>query len=461
MTLDPLILSRLQFFWVIAWHILLPAFTIGLASYIAFLEGMFLMTRRSIYLDISLYWTRIFSVSFGMGVVSGIVMPFQLGTNWSRFAEVSANVISPMLAYEGLTAFFLEAAFLGVLLFGRKLIPPGLHFFAALMVALGTLVSSFWILSVNSFMQTPAGYEMIDDRLFPRNWMSIVFNPSFPYRLAHTIVAFYVTTGFVVLGLSAWLQMRDRTRDHARAMMNVTLWLLTILVPLQILIGDLHGLNTREHQPAKIAAIEARWDTMRRAPITLFAWPDEAREENRFALDIPVLGSLILAHDANAEIMGLKDVPRADRPPVLPPFFGFRIMVGIGLLMLTLVAWSLVLRARDKLFASPWFLRICLVLSPLGFVAVIAGWVVTETGRQPWTIYGVLRTAESVTPSLTTSDVIISFAGYMIAYLIVFPAGILVMARLARNGPTQIDDHDAVESGRPATPIDAAQEGRR
>ncbi|MEA2783148.1 MAG: cytochrome bd ubiquinol oxidase subunit, partial [Rhodospirillaceae bacterium] len=340
MNLDPLLLSRLQFVWVVAWHILLPAFTVGLASYIAVLEGLHLATGREIYFRLSSFWIKMFAVSFGMGVVSGIVMPFQFGTNWSRFSDATANVLSPLLAYEGLTAFFLESAFLGVLLFGRKLVPRWAHFVAAFMVAAGTLFSTFWILATNSWMQTPAGYEIIDGRFFPKDWLQIIFNPSFPYRLAHTVVAFYVTTGFVVVGVAAYLIRRGRFVEEGRIMLSMTLWLLTVLVPLQILIGDQHGLNTLEHQPAKLAAIEARWETASGVPLTLFAIPDEAAEMNRYAIEIPDLGSLILTHDPNGTVRGLKDWPADQRPHVALPFFAFRIMVGLGLLMLALVAVS-------------------------------------------------------------------------------------------------------------------------
>src|SRR5499426_212403 len=274
MDLDPVLLSRLQFAWVIGWHILLPAFTIGMASYIAILEGMHLVTGRSVYLRISMYWIRIFSVAFGVCEVTGVVMPFQIGTNWSRYADTAGNVLGPLFAYEALTAFFLEAAFLGVLLFGRKLVPPWAHFVAALMIASGTLFSSFWILAANSWMQTPAGYEIVDGRFFPKDWLAVVFSPSFPYRLLHTVVGFFVTTGFVVVGVSAWLIHNARSAAEARVMLSMTLWLLTVLVPLQILLGDLHGRNTLEHQPAKLAAIEALWETGRGVALALFAIPD-------------------------------------------------------------------------------------------------------------------------------------------------------------------------------------------
>ncbi len=329
--MDPVVLSRIQFAWVIAWHFLLPAFTIGLAAFIAVLEGLNLFTGREIYLRISTFWIKIFAVSFGMGVVSGIVMPFQIGTNWSRYSDATANVVGPLLAYEGLTAFFLEAAFLGVLLFGRKLVPPWAHFVAALMVALGTLFSTFWIIATNSWMQTPAGYEIVDGRFMPKDWLQIIFSPSFPYRLAHTVDAVYITTGFVVVGVAASYLRHGRFVAEARTMLSMTLWLLTVLVPLQFLLGDAHGLNTLEHQPAKLAAIEGLWETHGRVPLNLFAIPDEKAEMDRDVIAIPDLGSLILTHDLNGVVHGLKDFPADQRPsPIIVPFFGFRIMVGIG-----------------------------------------------------------------------------------------------------------------------------------
>ncbi|HYX04784.1 MAG TPA: cytochrome ubiquinol oxidase subunit I [Reyranella sp.] len=454
MDLDPVLLSRLQFAWVVGWHILMPAFTIGMASYIALLEGLHVFTGRSVYLRISMFWIRIFSVAFGVGVVSGVVMPFQIGTNWSRYADGAGNVLGPLFAYEGLTAFFLEAAFLGVLLFGRKLVPPWAHFAAALMVAIGTLFSAFWILSANSWMQTPAGYEVIDGRFFPKDWLEVIFNPSFPYRLAHTVTAFYVTTGFVVVAVAAWLLRKGRSVDEARVMLSMTLWLLTFLVPLQIFIGDQHGLNTKEYQPAKLAAIEARWDTERSFPLALFVIPDPANETNRYAIEIPYLGSLILTHSLDGEIKGLKEFKPEDRPPVAIPFFAFRLMAGIGFLMLAVVAASWWLRYRRHLFHSRWFLGLCVLMGPLGFVAVLAGWTTTEVGRQPWTVYGLLRTSESVSPSLAGGDVLASLLAYMAVYLIIFPSALVIAARLARNGPAVAPDTGAaIESGRPSAPV--------
>lgn len=456
MALDPLILSRLQFFWVIAWHILLPAFTVGLASYVAFLEGVFFFTGQETYRRNSGFWTRIFAISFGMGVVSGVIMPFQLGTNWSRFSDATANVLSPLLAYEGLTAFFLEAAFLGILLFGRDKVPRWVHFLAALMVAGGTLFSSFWILATNSWMQTPAGYALIDGRFYPRDWWAIIFNPSFPYRLAHTVAAFYVTTGFVVLGVGCWLLKRGKFEAEAKAMISNALWFVLVMTPLQIGLGDAQGLNTLHHQPAKVAAIEARWETGRGVPLTLFAIPDQKGEKNAFAIDVPKLGSLILTHDINGEVRGLKEWKPEDRAPVAIPFFAFRLMVGVGLLLLAIAAVGNLLRLKGRLWRTPWFLTACQFAAPLGFVAVIAGWTTTEVGRQPWTVYGLLRTAHSVTPSLTGGAAALSLLGYMVTYLIIFPAGIMVMARIVRQGPTPIIHHPPVEGGRPAEPVRAA-----
>ncbi len=425
MRFDPLILSRLQFAWVIAFHILLPAFTVGLASYIALLEGLYFFSRRDVFLRISTFWTRIFAISFGMGVVSGVTMPFQFGTNWSRFSDATANI---------LTAFFLESAFLGVLLFGRSLVPRWAHFTAALLVAGGTLFSSFWILAANSWMQTPAGYTIADGRFMPASWIDIIFNPSFPYRLAHTVSGFYVTTAFVVLGVSAWFLLRKRAAEEARIMFSMTAWFLTLFVPLQILFGDMHGLNTLKYQPAKLAAIEAHWTPEKRAPLTLFAIPDQAQQTNHAAIEVPLLGSLILTHDINGEVPGLKQFKPSDIAPVIVPFFAFRIMVGLGLIMLAIVLVALFLRWRGRLYDSNWFLKTCLYATPIGFLAVLAGWTTTEVGRQPWTVYGVMRTAESVTPSLSGTDVLLSLLGYMVVYLIMFPTGAFLMARIVRNG---------------------------
>lgn len=453
MHLDPLVLSRLQFAWVVAFHILLPAFTVGLASYIAVLEGMHFVTKKEIYFRISVFWTKIFAISFGMGVVSGIVMPFQFGTNWSRYADATANILSPLLGYEGLTAFFLEASFLGVLLFGRHLVPRWAHFVAALMVALGTLLSTFWILSANSWMQTPAGFKMVDGRFFPTDWLAIIFNPSFPYRFSHNVTGFYITTGFVVIAVGAYLIRQKKFTEEGRVMFSMTFWLLSVLVPLQIVLGDMHGLNTFKYQPAKLAAIEAHWSPERRAPLTLFAIPDQKDETNHDVIEVPLLGSIILTHDLNGEVPGLKQFPADQRAPVAIPFFSFRIMVGLGFLMLGVIMLSWWLRLRHRLFEAHWFLRLCQWFAPIGFITVIAGWVTTEVGRQPWTVYGLLRTANSVSPSLTGFDVILSLIGYMLVYIIIFPVGIILMARVVRKGPLEAAKREPIEGGQPRAPV--------
>ena len=458
MELDPVFLSRLQFAFVIAFHILLPAFTVGLASFIVLLEGLHVAKGDQLYLRLSVFWTRIFAVSFGMGVVSGIVMPFQFGTNWSRYADATSNVLGPLFAYEGLVAFFLEAGFLGILLFGRKRVPPWAHFFAAVMVAAGTLFSAFWILAANSWMQTPGGHEVVDGRFMSASWLDVIFSASFPYRLAHTVTGFYLTTAFAVLGATAWHLKHRQNVTESRAVMGMTVTFIAIFVPIQIIAGDLHGLNTLHHQPLKVAAMEGLWDTQARAPAVLFAIPDEKAERNRAEVAIPALASVYLAHSPDAVIKGLKEAPPADRPPVAPVFFAFRAMVGIGILMLIVAYWGLWLRLRGRLFDSRTYLNACIAMLPAGFVAVLAGWTVTEVGRQPWVVYGLMRTRDAVSPSLTGADVLTSIALYVIVYLIVFGAGIFYMARLARAGPpAHVDLREPNLDERPARPLSGAQ----
>jgi cytochrome d ubiquinol oxidase subunit I len=454
---DPLLLSRIQFAFLIAFHFLLPAFTIGLASYIAVLEGVYLWTRRPAYLRLSSFWTRIFAVSFGMGVVSGIVMPFQFGTNWSRYSEATANIVAPLMGYEGLMAFFLEAAFLGVLLFGRKLVPPWVHFMSAVIVAIGTLLSAFWILAANSWMHTPAGFTIEDGQFVPLDWWVVVFSPSFPYRLAHTVMATYLTTAFTVIGVGAWYLRNGRFVAEAKIMIAMGIGLAVLLLPVQAFIGDMHGLNTLEHQPAKLAAIEAIWNTGPRQPLLLFAVPDEHAETNHAALGIPALGSLILTHRLDGVVKGLKDFPRDARPPVAPVFYAFRTMLAMWSLMALLTAWGTLLAIRRRLFTSPAFLRAACWIAPSGFVAVTAGWITTEVGRQPWVVYGHLRTADAVTPTLTAGDVLVSLVAYSIVYAIIFGAGFYYLARLAQRGlPEPFDEPEPRRAQRPARPLSAA-----
>jgi cytochrome bd ubiquinol oxidase subunit I len=455
MKFDATTLSRIQFAWVIGWHILLPAFTMGIASYIALLEGLYLKTKRVVYIELSNFWIHVFAVAFGMGVVTGVVMPFQFGTNWSRFTDLAGNVVGPLMAYEGLIAFFLESAFLGILLFGRKLVPVGMHFASAILVALGTLFSSFWILATNSWMQTPAGHEVYEGRIYPIDWFQIIFSPSFPFRLAHTVVAFYVTAAFVVLGVGAYTIRRAQFLEAGRVMVNTALWLLVVLVPLQALLGDAHGLNTREYQPAKLAAIEARWDTGSGVPLTLFAIPDQAGEVNKYSVEVPRLGSLILTHSFDGKIRGLKEFPKEDRPPVAIVFFAFRIMVGLAAIMLMVVTIGIILRIRRRVFESALYLKLCELTIPIGFIAVLAGWTTTEVGRQPWTVYGVLRTADSVTPSLVGGDVLLSLTLYAVAYVLIYSTGFWYMLRLIQRGPAHHVLAPPVEAGLSANPIQA------
>ncbi|MDB5862754.1 MAG: hypothetical protein JWO70_560 [Betaproteobacteria bacterium] len=453
--MDPVFLSRIQFAFLIALHFLLPAFTIGLASYIAVLEGLYLWTRREAYLRISALWIRIFAVSFGMGVVSGIMMPFQFGTNWSRYSEITAAVVAPLMGYEALMAFFLEAAFLGVLLFGRKLVPQWVHFGAAVIVAMGTLFSAFWILAANSWMHTPAGFEIVDGRFIPRDWIAVIFSPSFPYRLIHTVIAVYLTTAFTVIGVASWYLRRGRYAEEAKVMIAMGVLLASVLVPVQAFMGDQHGLNTLEHQPQKIAAIEGIWESGPGQPALLFAIPDDAREMNHAEISIPKLGSLYLTHDWNGYVKGLKDFPREDRPPAVTVFFSFRVMIGMWLVMLGLTVWAWILAARGRLYDTPLFLRVANWAIPVGYIAVTAGWITTEVGRQPYVVYGHLRTADAVTPSLTGGDVMVSLLAYIVVYAVIFGAGAYYLVRLVQRGLPEDAPHLRLDQ-RPARPLSAA-----
>jgi len=455
--MDALLLSRIQFAWVVAFHILLPAFTVGLSCYVATLEVRYWMTKDDVIRRLSAFWIKIFAVSFGMGVVSGIVMPFQFGTNWSRFSDAASNVVGSLLAYEVLTAFYLEAAFLGVLLFGRKLVPQWAHALSGVMVALGTVLSSFWILAVNSWMQTPAGYEIVDGRFFPTSMSDVIFTPSFPYRLTHTVTAFLVTTAFVILAVGAYYLRQGRAQPESKIMMRMSLLFLLLTVPLQVLLGDLHGINSLKHQPAKVAAMEGLWESGRGVAASLFAIPDQEAERNRFDIAIPKLASLYLTHDLNGEVKGLKEWPREDRPPVAIVYFAFRVMVGIALIMLFVVVAGLLLWWRGRLFDTSWYLRLCSWSGVAGFIAVLAGWTTTEVGRQPWVVYGLMRTRDAVTPSLAATDVALSLAGYAVAYLIIFGGGYVLLRRLVRIGPSPATETESFdEEKRPMRPLSAA-----
>jgi cytochrome d ubiquinol oxidase subunit I len=433
-------LARFQFAFTMSFHIVFPVFTIGLASYLAVLEGLWLVRRDQVYLKLFDYWKTIFAITFGMGVVSGIVISYQFGTNWAGFADKAGPVVGPLMAYEVLTAFFLEAGFLGVMLFGLKRVGPGLHFAATILVAVGTLISATWIISVNSWMQTPAGFAMnAQGQFIPVDWLKIIFNPSFPYRLVHMVLAAYLTTAFMVGAVGAGHLLANSSSRPARIMLSMAMWMAIIVTPIQMVVGDMHGLNSLEFQPAKVAAIEGHYETTQPAPLVLFGIPDDTAETTRYAIEIPVLGSLILTHTLDGEIKGLKAFPKDMRPPALIPFFSFRIMVGLGVLMLLVGAWALVERLRKRLYADEWLHRVVVTMGPAGFLAVLCGWYTTEVGRQPFTVYGLLRTADSISP-VDAPAVGASLIAFIIVYFVVFGAGVFYMFRLMRRSPDAGDD---------------------
>ena len=437
-SLDALMLARIQFGFTISFHIIFPALTIGMASYLVVLEALWLKTKQQVYRDLYLFWSKVFAVNFAMGVVSGLVMAYQFGTNWSAFSDFAGAVTGPLLAYEVLTAFFLEAGFLGVMLFGWSRVGPGLHFFATLMVAIGTLVSATWILASNSWMQMPQGYVIIDGRVVPTDWLAVIFNPSFPYRLAHMTVAAYLATALVVGAAGAWHLLRGRDDAAIRTMTSMAMWMLLLVAPVQVLIGDLHGLNTLAHQPAKIAAIEGHWENRpgEGVPLTLIGWPDMEREVNHFAIEVPRLGSLILTHTWDGQFPGLKSYPRADRPNATVVFWSFRTMVGLGLLMLALGFWSLWARWRRSLYRSRALLRSAVMMGPAGLIAILAGWITTEGGRQPWVVYNVMRTADGVSVHDAT-QLGISLALFVVVYFVLFGAGTIYVLRILAHGPAE------------------------
>ncbi|GAA5175062.1 cytochrome ubiquinol oxidase subunit I [Modicisalibacter zincidurans] len=449
MELDPVFLSRLQFAFVVTFHAIFPVFTIGLASYLALLYGLLVKTGNPAWERLAEFWTKVFAVVFGMGVVSGIVMAFQFGTNWSNFSQAASNFIGPLLSYEVVTAFFLEAGFLGVLLFGRERVSPKVHLFAAIMVALGTLISSFWILSANSWMQTPAGFEMREGMVHVTSWVEAIFNPSFPYRFAHMVMASFLTGGFVVCGVSAWYLLRGHDVEANRKALSMSLWLLLFAAPAQAVIGDMHGTNTLEYQPSKIAAIEGIWETESSVPLLLFAVPDQANQTNDFAVGIPKLASLILTRDPNGELPGLNEIPRDQQPPVWITFYSFRIMVGLGVLMIAFAVAGLLLRRGGRIYHNRFFLQGLRLMAISPFIAVSAGWFVTETGRAPWLIYGVMTQAEAVTPSLTGWMALTTLIGYILVYAVVFIAGLYYLGRVIRQGMVEGDVDDVTRAMRP------------
>ncbi len=456
MDFDPVLLARLQFTFTISFHIIFPTFTIGLSAYIATLEVMWLWSGREHYHRLARFWTKIFAVSFAMGVVSGLVLSYEFGTNWSRFSTIAGNIVGPLMGYEVLVAFFLESTFLGVMLFGWNRFPPGLHVFACIAVATGTLISAFWIISANSWMHTPAGHAMQNGVAVPVDWLQIVFNPSFPYRLAHMATAAYLTTSFVVLALGARYLLAGKYLDEAKTMLRMGVGFAAIVAPLQLFIGDQHGLNTLQYQPVKIAAMEAHWDGSKPGAFHIFAWPDEKGEKNHYEISIPRGSSLVLTHDPNGLFPGLKSVPASERPNVPIVFFAFRIMLGVGFFMIGAALLGALLWWRGKLFETRWYLVPAQFVWWIGFVAVIAGWTVTESGRQPWIAQGILRTADAVSP-VPGSSIATTLALFVLVYGIVFSMGIYYINRLINTGPAAIAG-EAPASGMAGRPLSSTRD---
>lgn len=438
MEIDPVLLSRIQFAFTVSFHIIFPSFTIGLVAWIATLLGMSLATGREHYRGLARFWTKVFAISFAMGVVSGIVMTFQFGTNWSGFSAFAGNVIGPIIGYEVLSAFFLEATFLGLMLFGWDRLPRGLHFAATAIVAAGTAFSAFWILSANSWMQYPTGFEVKDDVAVPTDWLDVVFSPMFPVRFAHMLLAAYITTGFVVLAVGARYWLEGRHESEARIMVRMALGILMVLVPAQLFVGDQAGEKVREYQPAKLAAMEAHWDSDESpVPFVVIGWPNQKEQRNDFALEIPYASSLIVTRSLDGAYTGLDAFPRADQPPVAPVFFTFRIMVGAGLLMLLAVLAGGVLWARGRLFEAPLYMRALRHGWPVGFVAVLTGWFTSEIGRQPWIVHGQLRTEDAAT-TLSLAGVGASLAAFVVVYAVIFFFGLRFIRRVLTAGPAGV-----------------------
>jgi cytochrome d ubiquinol oxidase subunit I len=452
--LHALDLARLQFAFTVSFHILFPAITIGLASFLLVLEALWLKTDNNVYRDLYHFWSKVFAVNFGMGVVSGLVMAYEFGTNWSGFSAFAGSVTGPLLTYEVLTAFFLEAGFLGVMLFGWHRVGRRLHLFATAMVACGTLMSTFWILASNSWMQTPQGFEVVDGRVVPLDWLAIIFNPSFPFRLAHMAIAAFVATSFFVGASGAWHLLRGNDTPAVRKMFSMALWMALIVAPVQAFVGDAHGLNTLKYQPAKIAAIEGHWENLddKPSPLVLVGLPDMDAEKTRYAVEIPYLGSLILTHSLTKQIPALKSFPKEDRPNSTIIFWSFRVMAGLGILMILVGLAGLVLRRNGRVYTTRWFQRLVLCMGPSGLVAMLAGWITTEVGRQPWVVYGQMRTADAVAHH-SVMQMSISLGLFVVIYFTVFGVGIRYMMALVRKGPqAELDQPAQGGPGQQQTP---------
>lgn len=459
--LDAIDLARFQFAFTVSFHIIFPALSIGLASFLVALEALWLKTGREVYHQLYRFWIRIFAVAFGLGVVTGVVMAYQFGTNWSVFAEKGGDITGVLLTYEVLTAFFLEAGFLGVMLFGEQRVSKPVHFFATAMVAIGTLISATWILVSNSWMQTPTGYEIVNGRFEPANWLHIIFNPSFPYRFVHMVLAAYISVAFLVAGVGGYHLLRDRKNEGARTMLSLAMWFAVVALPIQIIAGDLHGLNTMEHQPAKLAAMEGYWGPEpgeKGMPLTLFGLPNMETGRNDYAIEIPYVASLYLTHSLDGQVQGLHSFSPDELPDVPLVFWSFRVMVGLGMLMLLLGAVGALLRWRSRLYDTPIFHRALMTVAPIGFVALVAGWVTTEAGRQPWVVYGLLRTVNA-SSSLTSGSMVASLLGFMLVYAVIFSIGIYYMLQLIRKEPMGVMPQGGPgEQRQPKRPMSATSE---
>ncbi len=437
---DPVVLARIQFAANISFHILFPTISIAMGWVLLFFKYRFNKTRQSHWMDAYQFWVKVFALTFALGVVSGITMSFQFGTNWPGFMTTVGNVAGPLLAYEVLTAFFLEATMLGIMLFGRGRVSERVHTLATFLVAAGTTASAFWILALNSWMHTPAGFEMINGQAHVTSWLQVIFNPSFPYRMAHMLIASGLTVAFLLAGLSAYRSLRGDQSKATQAVLRTGLVLAALLIPAQIVVGDLHGLNTLQHQPAKLAAMEGIWETQKGAPAVLFALPDQASQSNKLEVSIPKLASLYLTHDWNGEVKGIKEF--GDKhPPVAPVFWAFRVMVGVGLLMLVVSWWSVWQVRKGGL--KPWMSRVLVAMTFSGWVAVLAGWYTTEIGRQPWLVQGVLTTAQAASAQ-PAGNIALTLAMYLTLYPVLLFAYVRVVFYLARKAAaTEMEAHHA------------------
>ena len=458
MNLDPLYLSRIQFAFTVSFHIMFPSITIGLSVWLAALQGLFLATGHEKYNKLFDFWLKIFAILFVMGVVSGIVMAFQFGTNWSVMSTKAGSVLGPLLGYETFTAFMLEATFLGVVLYARHRVAPWFYLLSCCMIAFGTILSSFWILCNNSWMQLPVGYEVISGRIVPVDWQAIVLGPVFLIRWLHMLLATFLTTAMCIAAAGAWYILRNRHLPEARIMLRWGLGLTAMLIVLQILVGDISGKYIYRYQPAKFAAIEARWHPEQPASEVWFAIPDEKNRRNLFTVETPYVGSWIATGNWTAPVSGLSDFPVEDWPPVLISFFSFRIMVGLGLLMLAVSWYGLWLSRRGRIETTRWFLWCTAFAFPSGFLAVIIGWITTEVGRQPWVVYGILRTADAVTPTLTGVNVLTTLLGYLAVYTLIFLFGSRYLSGILRRGPDETGGEIAGAPEASAAGVVAAKE---